>query len=365
MRLRTLLLLSFLPAVSSFAATAVFVPAANPAIVVEGRSQATPAGAVRLGFPGVTLHLHYHGSALAMRLNASSDEAFFDVIVDHGAATCLRMQSGEHDYPILHESAPADHVIDICRRTESWEGVCTVIGFDLGPDGSLLPPPPLPARKFLFIGDSITCGANADYSTNDPPATRTQHNTQWCNAQVSFGKVLARKLDAQCQLVSYGGRGVTRDWQGLTNLCNAPQFYKLALPDDPSATWDPQRYVPDVIGLCLGANDFNQGVPDEQAFVSTYVHFVTEVRRDAPQARIFLLECPLFGDDPRPHSSRTILRTYLEETIRRLGDPRVTLAPVSYVPGNPADHHPTRADHAVIAAQLEPLFRQALTDAHP
>ncbi len=337
-------------------AAANFVKASDPHIIVEGRYVTSSAGGVRMGFPGVVLHMHFHGSALTMRVDSSSDEAFFNVVVDDGEPVHLRMQSGKHDYPILNEAAPGDHLIEIARLTESWVGVCNVLGFNIGPDGSLLAPPELPARKFLFIGDSITCGANADYDPNTPKNERTKHNMQWCDAQQTFCKILARDLDAQCVLVSYGGRGLTRDWEGLTTVCNAPQYYTKALPDDSSSYWDPHRYVPDIVAICIGQNDFNRGVPDEKIFVNTYVQLVEQIRHDAPYAWIFLLDSPMFKEG----GNRTILHKYLNETVAKANDPRVELGPVSFYPGNPADGHPTAANHKAIAAELEPIFRKAL-----
>jgi hypothetical protein len=337
-------------------AAAGFVKASDSRIVVEGRCATSPEGGVRMGFPGVVLHIHFHGSALTMRANSNSDEAFFSVAVDGGKPVRLQMHWGKHDYAILNEATPGDHQIEIARLTESWEGVCNVLGFDLGSDGSLLAPPELPARKFLFIGDSITCGANADYDANTPKNERTQHNTQWSNAQETFGKIVARDLDAQCELVSYGGRGMTRDWQGSTTVCNAPQYYTKALPDDPSSNWDSHRYVPDLVAICIGQNDFNRGVPDRDVFVSTYAGLVEKIRKDAPNAWIFLLDSPMFKDG----TNRNILHNYLKETIAKVNDPRVRLAPVGFYAGNPSDGHPTAANHAAIAAELEPIFRKAL-----
>lgn len=337
------------------------VEASNPDILVEGRYVTSPQGGVRLGFPGVVLHLRFHGSALKMRMKSSSDEAFFDVTVDQGQPTLLRTKSGEHDYTLLDAADPSDHLAEIAHRTESWQGVCDVIAFDLGEGGVLLSPPPLPGHKLLFIGDSITCGARADYRPNETPDEHTQHDTLPCDAQLTFCKILARQLHAQCQLVSYGGRGLTRDWQGQTND-TAPEFYRLALPDDPSSLWDPNRYVPDAVGICLGGNDFNRGIPDQNHFVNTYAEFVKEIRRDAPHAWIFLLDCPMLRDVPGQPPTHTILHKYLQETVAKLDDPRVAVAPVSYFPGNPKDHHPTRGDHEAIAAELKPLFEKALTD---
>jgi hypothetical protein len=337
-----------------------FIPAVSPQIVVEGRYAPSAERGVRLGFCGTVLHFRFHGSQLAMRVNASTDEVYFDIGVDNAEPVRLHARAGEADYPLPTGTNAGDHVLEITRRSESWQGTCEIVGFNLGADGTLLSPPALPARKLMFIGDSITCGAALDIRPDDPLKGKTAHEDQTSNARLSYGKILARKLNAQCVLVSYGGRGLIRDWQGIRNINNAPQFYELALPDDPSCLWEHNRYEPEAIGICLGQNDFNQGVPDEHEFVNAYVEFVRKIRSDSPKARIFLLDSPMIYDEPGKTPKRTILHAYLQEIAAKVNSPQVQLAFVSHYEGIPGNGHPTRADHEAIAKELEPQFRQAL-----
>jgi len=337
-----------------------WTPATAPQVLAEGRCVRTDAGALRLGFPGVTLHLRGHGARFAMRVNASSDGVYFDVQTDGAEPVRLRCHAGEGDYVLLESAAAGDHRWEITRRSESWQGTCEILGFTLADGGQLLPPDPLPERKLMFIGDSITCGAATDIRPGDPLQGHTAHEEQTSNARLTFGKILARRLRAQCHLVSYGGRGVIRDWQGLRTIRNAPQFYELALPDDPTVPWNAADYVPDAIVICLGTNDFNQGVPDENEFVNAYVEFVRKVRRDAPRAQVFLADSPIVFDAPGQVPKRAVLHAYLLEVVEKINRPDVRLAPVRHYVGVPNNGHPAREDHKAIANELEPLLRQAL-----
>ena len=337
-----------------------FIPAISSEIVIEGRYAPSPAGGIRLGFSGTVLHLRYHGSQLTLRAQAATDEVFFDVGVDGAEPVRLRLLPGQADYQLIHQTNTADHLLEITRRTESWQGACEIIGFSLGPAGQLLPPPPLPTRKLMFIGDSITCGVMTDLRPHDPLTGLTAHAAETSNARLSYAKILARQLNAQCVLVSYGGRGVIRDWQGIRKINNAPQFYELALPDDPASLWPQDNYEPDAIAICLGTNDFNQGVPDENEFVNGYVEFLRKIRRDSPRARLFLLDSPILNDPPGQVPKHTILHTYLQEIVNLMNTPQVQIATVSHYPGVPNNGHPTRAEHELIAQELAPQFRQAL-----
>ena len=327
----------------------------HPGIIYEGRYATAANGAVRLGFPGVTAHLRFRGPSLTMQVSAS-DDIYFDLSIDGAAPTLLGVKKGEGSYPIFQNGNATEHTVALTRRNESWQGTCDILRFELGGAGELLPPPALPQRKLMFIGDSVTCGEMDSFV-----AGRNFQDRLNSNARISYGMILARKFGAQCHLVSCGGRGLVRDWQGVRNGINAPQFYELALPDDPAINWDHQRYVPDAIGIALGQNDFNLGLPDQVDYVNAYVQFIEKIRRDAPQAVIFLINSPMQNDsDPLGDPRRAAMLAYLTQIVARIGSPKVVLARLSHYPGVPGNTHPTGAEHVAMAAELEPVFRRTL-----
>ena len=331
------------------------VQASDARIIFEGRHVTEPSGAVRLGFPGVTAHLRFRGQTLVMRAAASTDDLYFDVSVDGAAPSLLRLHHGEGEYPVVQSDHAAEHTVAIMHRNESWQGVCTILGFDPGAGGVLLAPPKLPGRKLMFIGDSVTCGEMTAYAPG-----RDMHDKANWSARLSYGQIVARQFGAQCHLVSYGGRGVIRDWQGIRATRNAPQFYELALPDGPAIPWEHSRYVPDAIGIQLGTNDFSQGIPDQKEFVDAYVEFIRRIRHNAPAALIFVMDSPIVRDEPDRGPRRTVLHACLEQVVARLGDAKVILAPLSHYPGVPGNGHPTGPEHEAMAAELEPVLRRAL-----
>ena len=336
-------------------ASASSMPANNPAISYEGRYAVGSAGAVRLGFTGVTVHLRFRGQGLTLRADASDDDLYFDLSLDGAAPSLLTLHKGVGDYVLFQSDVAAEHVIQLTRRNESWQGTVTLVDFMLVAGGEWLSAPLLPQRKMMFIGDSVTSGELTAYEAGRD--TRAKINS---NGRLSYGMILARRLGAQCHIVSYGGRGIIRDWQGIRDTRNAPQFYELALPDDPVVRWDHRRYVPDAIGIQLGTNDFSQGIPDQNEFVNAYVQFIEKVQRDAPQALIFVMDSPMVGDDADRGPRRTALHAYLEQIVARSRSPKVILAPLLHYPGVPGNTHPTGQEHEAIATELEPIVRRAL-----
>jgi len=335
-------------------ANASSIPADNPLVRVEGRSVTTARHGVRLGYPGVALHLTVHGPNLAFRTDASAEEVDFDVMLDGVLQQRVRLPRGEAETVLFSGASDTDHRVEIVHCTESSNGYCEVATFTTA--GAFLPPTPAPGRRLLLIGDSFTCGAATECRPGlpiNPSKARRE------NCHLSYGWLLARRLDAQVHIIGYAGRGLMRDWQGLKEPRSAPEFYEFTLADDSTTPWAHHSYEPDIIGVCLG-NDFDSGVPDEQDYVQTYVEFVRKLRRDAPRARIFLLLSPVVKDEPGTVPRRTVLRSYQEAVVRHLGDPGVRIVDIGTYPGVPGDWHPDGTAHEAVANILEPLFRHAL-----
>ncbi len=62
-----------------------------------------------------------------------------------------------------------------------------------------------------------------------------------------------------------------RDWQGRSDTLNAPQFFRLAIPDERLNPADLNAYVPDAVVVSLGTNDFNLSLgafPTQERFRS-------------------------------------------------------------------------------------------------
>ncbi len=327
------------------------IAARSPLLSYEGRIADMADGSVRAGFPGVVLRARFDGTKLVLKTAASSDNTYVDISVDGAAPKMVHLSKGAQQL-VVFDGAKGTHTVEIARRNESWEGVWDISGAMVD-GGGFLAPPELPAKKLMFIGDSITCGAACDVARDDPREDMTINN-----AQKTYAKLLARLLNAQVHLASYGGRGVIRDWQGIRDAVNGPQFYERSAPDEAAGLWNQASYVPDAIGIMLGTNDFNQGIPDQNEFINAYVEFVEKVRRDAPKAAVFLIDSPIVDDGAIP--KRTVLISYLNDVVKRVNSPLVSRAPVKHYPGRPANGHPIAEDHVGIADELEPLFRKAL-----
>ena len=328
------------------------VPARDPRIAYMGRVAFAGDGAT-MGFPGITVRFVYRGPAPTLRLSASSPTCYFNLACNGWDPVVIHLKAGDNDIPLPTGTAPAQGwLIELVRRTEAWQGIATFQGLLLPPGCELLPPPAWPGRKLLFIGDSITGG---EYLERFPPENIS--TPQSTNAARAFGMLLGRWLHAQVHLVSYGGRGVMRDWEGHADVNNAPQFFQRTLPDDPTSHWDHVSYLPDVIVVSLGQNDFNQGLPDEAVYTRAYDDFVGEIRAAYPHAAVLLAEVSLLGDTPGTldRAKRELLHRVLAAVVARrraAGDERIAEAPVRYYPGTPTNAHLVAFQHEQVALEL-------------
>ena len=332
------------------------VPGLAPEISYEGRTASAGNGCIRLGYGGIVTRVHFRGTALYFRASTSSDELYLDVRVDDKVPSFLKVPKGVGDIVLAQALPDGEHQVTIYKRVEASVGLLEIQSFTV--TGEILASTPLPSRRLMFIGDSFTSGQATTVEDGGPPMHPSKAMRQ--NARLCYGRLLADRLQAQSHIVAVAGKGVMRDWQGLRAVRLAPDYYENALPDDDSTRWDPKAYVPDAIGVCLGNNDFGEGVPDQTEYVRLFIEFVRRLRHDAPLAQVFLITSPSLVDAPGKVPLRTVQRAYLDEVATRLADPRIHVVQIAHYEGVPGDWHPSGTAHRAVADELEPLFRRAL-----
>lgn len=334
-----------LSALLAMPAAAELIPAADPLVARMGRTAEQADGALRFAYPGVKLTLAFSGRTLSMDAWSSGPHGYLEVVVDGGPARRIRLGAERATYALV--DTPGEHVVEVMNRTETWHGVATLAGFTA--DGHLQPAPALPQRRMLVLGDSVTCAEGAGQRSG-------KKDSGWTDPRNSYGMLAARALDAQVHLVCYGGRGLVRSWNGRLDEHNLPDFYELAIADAKEPVrWDHGRYQPDLIVSAIGTNDFSTGVPERGAYVAAYVNFVRTLLANHPQAKIVLTEGAILKG-----RKKRALTSYIHETVRLVGDARVSSIPSRHHPGDRQDAHPTGPQHAAMARELTPQLRRIM-----
>jgi lysophospholipase L1-like esterase len=344
--MRRPLIAALLVSCAASAAAEQTITASDAHVVRMGRTVAQADGSVRFGYPGVTLLLAVDGTRLAVDA-AGSANSLVDIIVDGKPAGTLRLAPQVKSYDVFKGAAPGPHKVELVHRSETWLGVAAIARFTA--DGRFLAAPALPKRRMLVLGDSVTCGADMERGAGD------KDTPDWWNPRQSYGMLAARALDAQVQLVCYGGRGLLRSWNDRTDEFQLPAFYDLAIADAAQPVpWKQGDYAADLIVVAIGTNDFAPGIPDHVRYVDAYTGFLRRLLRDHPHARIALTEGAMLEG-----GQKTALIGYIREAMARVSDGRVhLLAPMAHQTGDAINDHPTTAQHAAMAAELLPQLRR-------
>lgn len=324
--------------------------ASDSMISRTGRTHTNPDQSSTFGFPGVTFTTEVEGSRLAATMQSSGGNSWIDIIVDDGAPRAVKPATGLTTVELFNFPTSARHRVEIIHRSENWHGNVTLNEFILTGEG-FFPAPQLPKRKMLLLGDSVTCGEAIDRVAGE------QKNTRWWNARESYGMLTAKALNAQVNLVCWGGRGLIRSWNGKTDEANLPDFYEYAVGDNnPAMKWNHNQYQPQLIVSAIGTNDFSSGIPDRETYITTYVKFINKLLTNHPQAHIALTEGAILNGE-----KKAALIEYIREAISRVNDSRVHQVTSTYYPGDAQDAHPTKEQHAAIAKDLTPQLK-ALMD---
>lgn len=310
-------------------------------------------GSCLLAFPGITLESKFTGTE-RIDLEAvleSGDEAYFNIWVNGHALEPLHVVAGKKSYNLVSQLNPEEsYDLRLVKRTEAWQGKVRINKLAGDETVEWLTQEELPKRKLMTIGDSITCGSMNEVKE---PFTREGHHSS--NAEAAYGYVLAKLLNAQLHQVSYGGKGLIRDYQGLESEVTAPQFFERIDPDDPESVWDHRLYIPEAVIVCLGQNDFNAGIIAESVYVSRYITFCKRILEVYPGAKILLVSSPIHGlQDPK----RLALQAYIKlvsDHFEKEGIHLVRSFNSNEYAGTSLDAHPTVEQHEMLANDMLPV----------
>ncbi|MBB3062276.1 GDSL-type esterase/lipase family protein [Microbulbifer rhizosphaerae] len=335
------------------------VDASSDNIRWSGRFAVLENGSTRFGYPSVSANLAISRGDLSVTASSSKDGSYMAVTVDDRPPRRFTLTRTPKQYSLV-ESDGKPHTVRLSHLSEAWRGIVTVEKFTLA-QGEFLSPPAAPERKLLVIGDSVTCGEGvhqpADYQCDTSP--------RQSDSDHSYGMLLGRAMGAETQLVCYGGRGLIRSWNGNTDELQAPQFFELDIPINNGPAADLSAFVPDVILISLGTNDFNLDIgplPERSEFVSTYVEFVERLLSLYPDAEIALTEGAIVNDAADPAKpQRSVLRSYISDTVKRTADARVHQVLSQHHSGDTCDAHPTGQQHEAMAGELLPAIVPLLT----
>jgi lysophospholipase L1-like esterase len=338
----------------------------------------------------VYISARFSGSTVAVLLEDQfkwgNNRSFFDVTVDGELQPKLAPELGVTRYLVAENLPAGEHTIVIAKRTEASIGRAIFLGLEV--DGELLAPPPKPELKIEFIGDSITAGAgveaadgSADCSAPAMPGADGGWGQPINNANATYAAVAARELGAEYHLTAVSGIGLVRNYSSSFDARPMPEVYDLTFPEMiegntwDMTVWDTSAFVPDVVVVTLGTNDFSPGDnppenprPNMQVadYVAAYEAFLATLRADYPDAELYALSSPMLGNG-WPQMTDTFaddLRAAVAQVAADLnaaGDARVhAFVTTQLSPGLGCGTHPNVAQHEMLGLELAAELRTTL-----
>jgi len=331
------------------------VAADNDKLQYTGRIDFAQPGAPVLSWPGTSVAGNFTGTTLAVRLDDQLGKNYFNVFIDGDLSYpfVLEAAKGDKTYLVAQGLAPGRHSFLLTKRTEGEEGATVFRGLELADGGALLAPPPRPARRIEFFGDSITSGMGNEGAENGRDDLGKDKNNF-----MSYAAIAARELGAEAHITSQSGIGVMISWFPFT----MPDFYdQLSAVGDNDSRWDFSRWTPEVVVINLMQNDSwligrdhrLQPEPDDAGRIAAYQRFVARIRQLYPKAYIV---CALGSmEATKAGSAWPGYVTSAVERLRKGGDTRIDTL---FFPFSGYGQHPRIKQHQANAARLSAFIRQ-------
>ncbi len=222
-----------------------------------GRFDTTNAEGPRFSWAGSAIVTRFSGTSLGVRFNDESTAAqsnFFQVVIDGEAKGVLKVNSEEDLYTVADGLPDGEHDLVLHRRTEPLVGVSQFLEFVPEQGEALLPVPAAPEHRIEVIGDSISAGYGVDGANETCPFTSDTENNY-----LAYSALTGRLVGAETTIVAWSGRGVYRNYNGEV-APTMPEIYGRTIADEEQPAWDFSSWVPQVVVINLGTNDFSINV---------------------------------------------------------------------------------------------------------
>lgn len=340
-------------AVSSSSTTSSVAAPTGSSAAVRYLGRVNPA-TNELTWPSTGVSFAFTGTSATIGLAEVNGTNSVDLIIDGGEPTVISNVAG------TSISTPAglsqgNHTVQLRKRSEALYG--SIFIGDITTDGTLFASA-APARKIEFVGDSITVGYGLDgtYPCTNTAALEDNPKT--------YAALAADALGADYSVVAWSGKGLLRNYVTATPDTSPvmPELYTRygANDADDSYTFPPE-WLPDVVVINLGTNDFGYILTDASGnaydarapldpatYTAAMVNFIESIEIHYPKAEFFLLTSPMLSDDypTTEDAQHTTQSNALQAAISQIGANAHLVDWPTQGSVVACDYHPTAATHA-------------------
>jgi lysophospholipase L1-like esterase len=354
-----------------------YIPANDPYFLYTGRFDFSNPRKPAFSYPGTSIKANFQGTSVAVIIKeygSGTDQTtnYFNVSIDGAAPIVLKVNNKDTLYTISNTLSDTEHQIEIFKRTESSVGKCDFRGLKLADGKALLSPPDRNNLRIEFIGDSYSCGYGNEVNIPQTGNPNTGFHSINENNYNAWGAIATRTLQAEYVCTAASGRGMYRNNTGST-AGTLPVLYDQIIADQNLPAWDHNNYIPNILVIHLGTNDFfpvaSGNAIDSAAFVSTYINFINKMRGYYPSACIICAVPNGLSDYyPAGKYNLTHAKNFIKAIVNYIhtqGDKKVyyfSMTPQG-TKGEPygEDYHPSLETHQLMADELV-KFIETLTD---
>lgn len=289
---------------------------------------------------------------------------YVSLVLDGKYIGKLRIEKGApQSFPVKVTSDKKEHRLEIYKTTEAQSGGILFAGTT----AKLTSITSKKKKKIEFIGDSITCGAASDPS--DVPCDKGEYFDHH-NGYYAYGPVLSREIGADYLMSSVSGIGMYRNWndenkdEGIM-----PDVYgNLYLTKDNSKPKYDFAFLPDIISIALGTNDFSGGdgkkerLPfNPEKYVANYINFIKMLYKHNPNVQIVITNSPMVGGERGVVFDDCLNKVKAAFTSDKM---HKEIQIFKFKPMTPkgCSGHPDVADHKVLADEYAPFLKKLLNE---
>lgn len=340
-------------------------PANDPRLIWQGRILEDHSGFRSLVGSASSLRFRCYGNACTVRMQNVANQNtpnYISFVIDGKKLDRIAISSDTLVPIVVPITTNAEfHDIEIYKETEPYCGHIRISTVEAAGIGEF---PSVARKRIEFIGNSIMAGMGADMTVS--PCGEGN----WCdqhNAYDAFGTQAARALNCEFTIAAVSGMGMYRNWN-TDGPVMKDVYESIALsPDTTTERIDYGSFRPDVIAICVGANDLSDGdgmtprLPfDTTKFIEAYLSFMSMIHAQQPQAKWLLLNSPV-NDQAKDDIFRSCLTAIRREAPTRMPDiPAVELHFFDLVHPAGCDGHPDVAQHTSMATELTAKLRNMI-----
>ncbi len=332
-------------------ATTTATAAPAPTVRFVGRFDLSDPKAPRFAWPGSAITTRFKGTSIRARLeeHGTNWTNFYEIIVDGERKSVLKTSKDKTTYTLAENLPDGVHEVTLYKRTEARVGEAVFLGFET--TGQMLAAPAAPSRRIEIIGDSITTGYGIE-APNENCTFRPEDENEY----LTYGALTARALNAE---------HVTLAWSGKT-IKEMTEYYERTLPSREDSKWDFASWVPNVVVLNVGTNNFATYDPGEPRFVHFYTALVARVREAYPDALIVCALGPMLSDRyPTDRKNLTQAKKYMKTAMAKIEETDKKAVYLEFPEQNHADGlgcgwHPSKKTNQLMSERLVALIKEKL-----